>query len=157
MMEEDKENDQDSIENTNRRKILNYMVFLVIIGVIFAFTFFRGEYILAPPYAVSAYLIVFERKTVYSKKKSIIATYLLVILLSDLSQIIIGTGIAEMILNVVIISAFITFTKMSHPPAIALAIFSFIVSDPVEFTISSLFSLAVLLASSYIIEKLDWA
>ena len=61
----------------------------------------------------------------------------------------------EMILNVLIVSAFVTFTDLTHPPAIALTIFSYIAGDPLDFTISSGLSLLALFAASLIIEKYD--
>jgi len=134
-------------------RMREYAIYLIIIGVIFSLISIRGNFILAPPYAVSAYIVVFQRNTKYSSRKCLIATYLIVILSSDVIHLVLGAGLDGMLVNVIIISAFITFTDLSHPPAIALAIFSYIVTDPFDFTISSLLSLATLVTSSYIIER----
>ncbi|MHB8396353.1 MAG: hypothetical protein ACYDBK_04010 [Thermoplasmataceae archaeon] len=58
-----------------------------------------------------------------------------------------------MVISVVIVSAFVTFTTHTHPPAIALTIFSYIAGNPLDFTISSVLSLVALLATSLITEK----
>lgn len=135
------------------RRIRGYVIYLIILGAIFSLITLRGDYILAPPYAVSAYIVVFQRNTKYASRKSLISAYLLVILTSDVIQLVLGFGLAGMLLNVIVVSAFITFTDLSHPPAIALAIFSYIVSDPIDFTISSLLALAAIVVGSYIIDK----
>jgi hypothetical protein len=147
------ETKEDADNPTIYDKLKDYIIFLTILTVILSLIAIRGEYILAPPYAVSAYLVVFQRNTKYASRKSLLATYLLVIITSDIIHIVLGTGLDGLILNVIIISAFITFTEFSHPPAIALAIFSYIVADPLDFTISSILALAALLTGSLIIEK----
>jgi hypothetical protein len=147
------ETKEDADNPTIYDKLKDYIIFLTILTVILSLIAIRGDYILAPPYAVSAYLVVFQRNTKYASRKSLLATYLLVIITSDIIHIVLGTGLDGLILNVIIISAFITFTEFSHPPAIALAIFSYIVADPLDFTISSILALAALLAGSLIIEK----
>ena len=133
-------------------KIKDYVAFLIIFAVILSLITIRGNYILAPPYAVSAYLVVFQRNTKYASRKSLAATYLLVIITSDIIHLAFGAALWGLILNVIIVSAFITFTEFSHPPAIALAIFSYIAGDPLDFTISSLLALSALLAGSLILD-----
>ena len=147
------ETKEDADNPTIYDKLKDYIIFLTILTVILSLIAIRGDYILAPPYAVSAYLVVFQRNTKYASRKSLLATYLLVIITSDIIHIVLGTGLDGLILNVIIISAFITFTEFSHPPAIALAIFSYIVADPLDFTMSSILALAALLTGSLIIEK----
>ena len=58
-----------------------------------------------------------------------------------------------MIFNLLIVSAFVSFTNLPRPPAISRTIFSYIAGDPLDFTISSGLSLLALLAASLIIEK----
>ena len=144
-------------ENTDNppilRKIKDYVIYLIILAVIISLITIRGNYILAPPYAVSAYILVFQRNTKYASRKSLVATYLLVITTSDIIHLVLGTGLDGLVLNVIVISAFITFSEFSHPPAIALAIFSYIAADPLDFSISSLLALAALLASSFILDR----
>ena len=43
------------------RKIKDYVIYLIIFAVIVSLITIRGNYILAPPYAVSAYLVVISR------------------------------------------------------------------------------------------------
>lgn len=136
-----------------KKKVRDYFIFLSILGVILSLVTIRGNYILAPPYAVSAYLIVFERNTKYSSMGSLVSTYALVILSSDTLHFLLGVSLVGMVLNVVIVSAFVTFTNLTHPPAIALTIFSYIAGNPLDFTISSVLSMAALLAASLIMRK----
>ena len=108
---------------------------------------------MATQYAVSAYLIIFERNTKFSSRWSLATTYALVILSSDILHFFLGGSLAGMVINVVIGFAFVTFTNLAHPPAIALTIFSYIAGNPLDFTISSVPSLGALLAASLITEK----
>ena len=140
-------------DNLIPEKVKNYLIFLLILSVIFSLIAIRGDYILAPPYAVSAYLVAFQRNNKYSSRESLIATYALVIISSDALHFLFGGSLVGMIFNVLIVSAFVTFTNLTHPPAIALTIFSYIAGDPLNFTISSGLSLLALLAASLIIEK----
>lgn len=140
-------------ETLTWKRVRDYFVFLGILGVIFSLITISGNYLLAPPYAVSAYLIVFQRNTKFSSMRSIGATYALVILSSDILHFFLGVSLAGMIISVVIVSAFVTFTNLTHPPAIALTIFSYIAGNPLDFTISSVLSLGVLLTASLIMEK----
>ena len=148
-------NDSSTLQDNFREKVKNYIVFLSILAVIISLVAIRGGYILAPPYAVSAYLVVFQRNTKYSSRQCLIATYTFVILSSDIFHFLLGESLFGMILNVLIVSAFVTFTDLTHPPAIALTIFSYIAGDPLDFTISSGLSLLALFAASLIIEKYD--
>lgn len=134
-------------------RVRDYFGFLIILAVILSLISLRGNFLLAPPYAVSAYLIVFEHGTKYSDWKSLTATYLLVIAGSDIMHVLFRSNLYGMVFNLILVSAFITFTGFSHPPAIALSIFSYIANNPVDFTVSSLLALAALLVSSYIIER----
>ncbi len=85
---------------------------------------------------------------------SLLVTYLLVIATSDIIHILIGADLAGMVVNVLIVSAFITFTDFSHPPAIALTIFAYIAGDPLDFTVSSLLALSALMIGSIAVEKI---
>ncbi len=134
-------------------KIRDYFLFLAILGVIFSLVELRGDYILAPPYAVSAYIIVFQRNTKYSSRSALAVTYFLVIVSSDFLHVILGNNLLGMILDVLVVSGFITFTNYSHPPAIALTIFSYLIASPLDFTISSVLSLIALISSSILLEK----
>lgn len=140
-------------DNLTPEKVKNYLIFLRILGIMFSLIAIRGDYILAPPYAVSSYLVVFQRNTKYSSRESLTATYALVIISSDALHFLFGGSLVGMIFNVLIVSAFVTFTNLTHPPAIALTIFSYMAGDPLDFTISSGHSLLALLAASLIIEK----
>lgn len=139
--------------NITPDKIKDYLIFLIILSSIFSLMAIRGEYILAPPYAVSAYLVVFQRNTKYSSRESLIASYGVVITSSDIFHFLLGLSLVGMILNVLIVSAFVTFTNLTHPPAIALTIFSYLAGDPMDFTISTVLSLIALILSSLIIAK----
>lgn len=136
-----------------KSRIINYLVFLAITSFVLFLISFGKDFLLAPPYAVSAYLLVFRQESHYHNAKSVFATYLLVITGSDLTHFIAGANVIGMLSNVVIVSAFITFTNLSHPPAIALSIFSYITNNPLDFTISSLLALLALVISTILIEK----
>ena len=63
-------------------------------------------------------------------------------------------SIREICIYFLFVTAYLSrISEFSHPPAIALAIFSYIAADPLDFTISSLLALAALLASSLILDR----
>jgi hypothetical protein len=138
---------------SSKSKVVKYFIFLAITSIVLILISFRSDFLLAPPYAVSAYLIVFSQKSHRYNGKSVVAAYLLVIAGSDLAHIIAGANVAGMLLNVIIVSAFITFTNLSHPPAIALSIFSYITNSPLDFTISSLLALMALVISTILLGR----
>lgn len=134
-------------------KVRNYSFFLIMMGAILSLTTIKGTYLLAPPFAVSAYLIVFQNGGRYAKKGSIAATYMLVVSLSGILQLLFGDVLIGMIAEMILITAFITFTNFSHPPAIALTIFSYISANLVDFAFSSFLVLAILLLGAHLIER----
>ena len=139
-------------EGADRMRWIKYMLFLGIFFSIIIITAEPGVFLLAPPYAVSAYLVIFERNTKYARPQCIASSYLLVIGSSELIHVVIGISLSALLLNVVVVSAFITFTKYSHPPALALTIFSYIVHSPISFAITSLIVLLVIIGEYYLIE-----
>ncbi|BAB59395.1 hypothetical protein [Thermoplasma volcanium GSS1] len=122
----------------------NILSFLAIFGIIIVWTYVFRLALLAPPFAVSAYLISVEHRGRFSKPDSLIVSYVAVILSTTLLHILLGTGVIQLYLNVVIISILITFTRFKHPPAIALAVFSYIEHNDVKFVESSIIILIVL-------------
>lgn len=124
-------------------------VFLVIVGVIV----YSGNLLIAPPFAVTAYLIAFAPRSRFSQPSAIAASYLVVVVSSALFQLGLGVTVIALVLNVVVVSLFITFTPFRHPPALALTIFSFIAHDPAVFTETSLLVLVIILAAAVLIER----
>ncbi len=131
----------------------NYLLFLVILSFIIALIYMQKNFLLAPPYAVTAYLIVFGRGTKYADIKSVAMSYLVVVASSELIHLLVGTSLIALVANILIVSAFITFTDFSHPPAIALTIFSYIVHDTLSFSISSLLALCIVLVFDVLIKR----
>lgn len=129
----------------DNNRILKYLEFVVLVSVIIAITSYKGLFLLAPPYAVSAYLATFEPSGKHSKRLCIIFSYFVVIVSTEFFHILIGISIISLILNVLVVSFFITFSRYSHPPAIALTIFSYIVHNSEIFVITSLIALAVII------------
>jgi hypothetical protein len=131
-------------DTTRWRKIavrfsLFLAVFLAIVGVIVV----SKTLLIAPPYAVTAYLMVFNRGTKYAQPRSIVAAYLVVIASSVVFEYVLGVTLLALVLNVIVVSLFISFTPFSHPPALALTIFSYIVRDSPSFVLTSLVVLAI--------------
>lgn len=127
-------------------------IFLAIVGVILG----TGTLLIAPPFAVTAYLVVFNRSSHYSEPRAILASYLVVIATSEGFQYLLGLSTAALVLNVIVVAAFIAFTRYSHPPALALTIFSYIVHDSLSFVLSSLVVLAIVIVADVGIER-HWA
>ena len=130
--------------------LLFLAIFLAIVGVIVG----SGTLLIAPPYAVTAYLLVFNRESRYSRPSSIAASYLVVIASSEAFEYVLGISVAALVLNVVVVSMFIAFTRYSHPPALALTIFSYLVHDSVAFVLSSLVVLLIVTVASVAIERI---
>ena len=118
---------------------LFFAIFLAIVGVIVV----SKTLLIAPPYAVTAYLVVFNRGARYARPGSIVASYLAVIASSEVFELAFGVTLLALVLNVTLVSLFISFTPFSHPPALALTIFSYIVHDSVSFVATSLVVLLI--------------
>ncbi len=135
--------------NTWVRFGLFLAIFLAIVGVIVG----TGSLLIAPPFAVTAYLVAFHRENRYSVPSSIVASYLVVIASSEAFEIFLGISVLALVLNVVLVASFITFTRFTHPPALALTIFSYIVHDSLTFVLSSIVVLVIVTVADIAIER----
>ncbi|WP_075057003.1 hypothetical protein [Thermogymnomonas acidicola] len=94
-----------------------YIAFIVIFATILLVTSYHSLFLLAPPpFAVSTYLLTFDHGGRFSTYSSISASYLFVILTTEAIHVLLGTGTLQMLLNVVLVSLFITFLPYRHPP-----------------------------------------
>ena len=134
--------------STGIRLSLFLAIFLGIVGVIVV----SKTLLIAPPYAVSAYLMVFNRGAKYAQARSIAAAYGVVIASSVAFEYVLGVTILALVLNVIVVSLFISFTPFSHPPALALTIFSYIVRDSPAFVLTSVVVLIIVIAADVAID-----
>ncbi len=134
------------LERVNRNHIVNFIVFMLTIIIIVVITSSSGLLLLAPPYAVTAYLATFVRKSKFSKPDGIIFSYIVVIVSTEILQSLLGGSVLAVLLNVFIVSAFISFTKFNHPPAIALTIFSYIIHTTISFILASIVVLSIIVS-----------
>ncbi|MDG7042313.1 MAG: aminotransferase class III-fold pyridoxal phosphate-dependent enzyme, partial [Nitrososphaerota archaeon] len=65
--------------------------------------------------------MIFERGVKFSRPTSVIVSYLVVISVTALLQFTLGQSELSLTASVLLVSAFISFTRFSHPPAIELA------------------------------------
>ena len=117
-------------------------------------TAYSRVFLIAPPYAVTAYLIVFNHGERYARPRSIVASYLAVLASSAVFELFLGITLFALVANVVLISAFIAFSGYAHPPALALTIFSYLVHDPITFSLTSLVILGVLIGLGAVFERI---
>ena len=75
-----------------RKRILSFLLYLAFISIIVIGSSYDDLFLVAPPYAVSLYLITFESKSKFSRKKNIILSYSFVILTTELIHVIMGIG-----------------------------------------------------------------
>jgi CBS-domain-containing membrane protein len=134
---------------TGVRFSIFFAIFLAIVGVIIV----SKTLLIAPPYAVSAYLMVFNRGTKYAQPRSIVASYLVVIASSVAFEYVLGVTLVALVLNVAVVSLFISFSPFSHPPALALTIFSYIVRDSPAFVLTSVIVLIIVAAADLAIGR----
>ncbi len=125
-------------------------IFLAIIGIIFA----SNDLLIAPPYAVTTYLVVFNPSSRYAQPRNIVASYLAVIASSELFEFLLGSTVLALALNVILVAGFISFTPYSHPPAVALAIFSLLIHDPPGFALTSVVVLIIVGAAAVVIPRI---
>jgi len=131
------------LRGTGVRFLLFFAIFLAIVEVIVV----SKTLLIAPPYAVTAYLMVFNRGTKYAQPRSIVASYLVVIASSVAIEYAFGVTVLALVLNVTVVALFIAFTEFSHPPALALTIFSYIVRDSPNFVLTSLVVLFIVVVA----------
>lgn len=128
----------------NSTRSVDFIAFVCVSLIILFVTFHRGVFLLAPPYDVTAYLVVFEKESKFSKPTSVVFSYVMVIVTSTILHFLLGVGIISLTLNVLIVAAFIAFTRFTHPPALALTIFSYLTNDTLGFSLTSLLVLAII-------------
>jgi len=125
-------------------KIVEYLIFVSCTIIILLITLDRNLFLLAPPYAVTAYLMIFERRVKFSKTSSVLVSYIAVIVVTTILHFAFGRSEFSLALSIILMSAFISFTKFSHPPVIALAIFSYYTDNIFSFIITTLVILAII-------------
>lgn len=134
------------LKDFNRSRNLSFLFLILVFALILYFTnFTRGLY-LAPPFAVSTYLAVYERNTRFSGSVSIISSYIFVLFVTFTVRIFISDIEIGLIVSTIIAMAFISFTRFEHPPMIALTIFSFLVPDFQAFAESTLIALVLIIS-----------
>lgn len=138
-----------------RKRIVNFLLYLGFISLIVIGASFDNLFLVAPPYAVSLYLTTFESKSKFSRKKNIIISYSFVIVTTELIHVIMGIGTIPLLVNLILVSAFISFSGYSHPPAIALTIFSYIEHQLTAFTIDSIVIMGVIIIAAIVNEKIE--
>ncbi len=131
--------------NTGKKFHIRHIMFLTLFIIIVAISFDRNFFVLAPPYAVTAYLVTMDPRGKYSKTENIALSYILVIFTTEVLHFLLGFSYIPLIINVSVISIFISYTKYAHPPALALTIFSYIVHSTIPFVIASFSVLAIIL------------
>jgi CBS-domain-containing membrane protein len=125
-------------------RILDFGFFVLCTIIIVSITYRRGVFLLAPPYDVTAYLVLFEKTSKFSRPLSVGLSYVAVIVSTLILHTLIGDNIVSLTLNVLFVAAFISSTKYSHPPALALTIFSYLTKDILGFAVTSLTILIVI-------------
>ncbi|MGC8608542.1 MAG: hypothetical protein ACP5UV_01580 [Thermoplasmata archaeon] len=118
-------------------------------------SFRKNFFVLAPPYAVTAYLVTMDPKGKYSRAENIALSYIIVIITTEILHFLLGFSYIPLIINVLIVSIFISYSKYSHPPAIALTIFSYIIHGTVPFVIASVSVLAMIIIFRLLLNVLE--
>ena len=139
--------------NSENLKIFDLLGFLACVSILILIT---GSFslLLAPPYAVTLYLIIYDSRGKYSSPLAITISYLFVLVTTEILHVSLGISEFSLILNVIAVSLFISLSRYSHPPALALTIFSYIEHNTFLFIVTSLLALLLILAMAYIIRKL---
>ena len=138
-----------------KKRILSFLLYLAFMSIIVVGSSFDNLFLVAPPYAVSLYLITFESKSKFSKRKNIIFSYSFVILTTELIHVILGIGTLPLLVNLIVVSVFISFSGYSHTPALALTIFSYIDHQLTAFTIDSVVIMGVVIIAELVNEKIE--
>lgn len=88
--------------------------------------------------------MIFERGVKFSRPSSALVSYIAVMAVTTILHLAFGQSELSLAASVILVSAFISFTKFSHPPAIALAIFSYLAGDIIGFIVTTLVVLAII-------------
>ena len=138
----------------DHQRVTDFLFFVVCSLVIIFATSRRGVFLLAPPYDVTAYLVLFEKNSKFSKPTSVAVSYAMVILSTLVLHSLLGNTAISLTLNVLLVAAFISATGFSHPPALALTIFSYLTADTLGFSLTSSFVLIVIFCFMMVDRKL---
>ncbi len=136
----------------NRETGIRYAVFLAVLLLLLGITSALRGLLLAPAFAATAYLAVFTPETKYNRPLGIVLSYLVVVASTEVFELVLGVTLLALVLNVILVSLFITVSPFSHVPAIALTIFSYLVHDPVAFAVTSLLMTGVVGVEAFTIE-----
>ena len=138
----------------SRSRVFSFLILIIVFALILFLTnFTRGLY-LAPPFAVSSYLAVYERNTKFSSSISIISSYLFVLFVTLILRVFISDIEVALIVSTLLAMAFISFTRFEHPPMLALTIFSFLVPNFQAFAESTFIALALIISGRLLALKL---
>lgn len=137
--------------NLENQKLFELLAFLACVSLLILITS-DFSLLLAPPYAVTLYLIIYDSGGKYSSQTAIAISYLFVLATTEILHIFLGVSEFSLILNVIVVGLFISLSRHTHPPALALTIFSYIVHATFLFIVTSLLALALILVMSYIVK-----
>ena len=84
-------------------KAIDFIFYTITVIIIISISSINSLFLIAPPYAVTAYLIIFEHGGKYSKKKSVFVSYLFVIFSSELIHLMLGISPVYMTLLVIFV------------------------------------------------------
>lgn len=129
-------------------RTFDFVIFACCMLVILFVATYRKVFLLAPPYDVTAYLVLFEKHSKFSIPTSVALSYLVVVLSTTVLHFVLGDTAVSLALNIIVVAAFISYTKFSHPPAIALTVFSYLTDDIVGFVVTSIIVLGIIFTFS---------
>lgn len=133
------------------KRLARYLIFFGSFLLVLLLSHSGEDFIIAPPYGVSLYLVVCDSNSRYSQYSCITFSYLLVITTTFLIHTLLGDTIYTMTLNVFLISLLMTLTGLVHPPAIALTIFTFLIKNVDSVALFSLLFLIIILVLRFIL------
>lgn len=139
----------------SRGIVVRFGVYLAILAAILAVFSVSRSLLIAPPYAVTAFLVVFDRGSSYSRRRNVVAAYLAVIASSVALTTTVGTVEVALVVNLVLVSAFVTFTPFAHPPALALTIFAYISHDAIGLAFGSLLVLGMVVVLDVLLTRVE--
>jgi hypothetical protein len=119
-------------------------------------TSFSGLLLLAPPYGDTTHIATYTKRSEFSEPQDYVVSCLRDSHNGDSAY---GARVNIVsilnLVNVILVSAFISFTRLKHPPVIALTIFSYVIHETVSFALASAVVLAIIVVAQYLERRLD--
>jgi hypothetical protein len=139
----------------SQEQVVDFIIFFITMSVVATVAVYTHLLLLAPPLGVTVYLATLARRSDASRPEVVAGSYAFVMASTLVLQTVLGFSTVTAVTNVLLVSAFIFFTRFKHPPAVALTLFSFIAHTTVTLVLTVAVFLAIVIGIQFAVERIN--